>query len=80
MCRDWTVGRSIPIILMIVALIYVILVVAFLVYMRTKERDKLLNQSAIAACVNSVGRIGAAVSCRHESTTDNSAQRQLLPQ
>jgi hypothetical protein len=63
-------ARLLPIILGIVALIYVILVGAFFAYVTKQEQDKLLRQQTIAKCLDAGGHIGPGVTCWHENSTD----------
>ena len=62
----------------IAALIYVILLGAFLAYKWQTEQNALLRERTITACLGSGGHIGPGVSCRHDNPSD-SKTRQVLP-
>jgi hypothetical protein len=78
MRSEWIVRWRIPIIFMIAALTYLIIVGAFFIYIWREDQNTLLRQRTIAECLSSGGHIGPGSSCRHESPTDNTG-RALLP-
>jgi hypothetical protein len=66
MPREWIEKGLIPVIILIAALIYVILLGAFLAYKWQMEQNALLRERTITACLGSGRHIGPEDTCRYD--------------
>jgi hypothetical protein len=70
MLQEWLTGRQRPIIIMIAAFTYVVLVGTFIFYEQQEDQDKLLRQQTIAKCLDAGGHIGPEATCWHEKPSN----------
>jgi hypothetical protein len=70
MPREWIERGLIPVIIIIAAFTYVILLGLFLTYERQKDETARLRQQTIAKCLDAGGHIGPGVSCRQDKPSN----------
>ena len=74
MPREWVERGLIPVLIIIAAFTYVILLGLFLTHERQKGETARLRQQTIAKCLDAGGHIGPGVSCRQDKPT-----KELMP-